>query len=66
MKAPFQIHCVAGSEPNTFEFHLVHEPTGKLVLAEYRRTSPVPPVYLRRAQAKLNTSALLDRAFACS
>lgn len=58
-KAPYQIKRHPGSEPGTFEFHLVHVPTGRLVLAEYRLHSPVPPARLRKSQAALNTQATL-------
>lgn len=62
MKGPYQIKRKPGSEPGTFEFHLLEVATGKLVMAEYRAKSPVPPLNLRQVQARLNTKAILDGA----
>lgn len=59
--APYQINRWPGSEPGTFEFHLVHVETGTLVCGAYREQSPIAPRYLRVRQATLNTAAVLNK-----
>jgi hypothetical protein len=58
--APYQINRYPGSEPGTYQFHLVHVPSGRLVTGGYRERSPIAPKYMRDRQAELNTRAVLE------
>jgi hypothetical protein len=58
--APYQITRWPGSEPGTFQYHLVHVPSDRLVTGAYRCRSPIAPLYMRKRQAELNTRAVLE------
>lgn len=59
--APYQIKRVGNmQEAGKYDFQLIEVATKKIVMGEYRASSPIAPPHMRKAQAQLNSKAVLD------